>query len=91
MEAKDKYQDRCYDLKHEVIGKIQKLLGDKTISLEKYNYHVIVVERHCGEVFTTSLECVSYDGFTDEDGFCQWSQMITDDLCFILDKLNELL
>lgn len=91
METKETYYDRCYNLKYEVIKKIQELLDNKTVDLEEHNIYVTVIERHCGEVLSTSIDNISDDGFIAGGEEYRLSEMITDDLCVVLDKLNELL
>lgn len=83
------YFNRCYDFKHEMISKICALLKDKQVDMSKYNIDVVYIERHCGEVDQGTLEFISDEGFTINGELGRWSEVIVEDLCRILDLLEN--
>lgn len=84
------YWRRCYDMKKEVVRKIQEVLGDNVIDVEDQEMVVVAVERHCGEPMEGKVTKVSEDGFWLDidpiDNFC-WAEMMLEDLCCLLDFL----
>lgn len=66
------------------------IASKKEIDVAKYNYFVVVTERHCGETFTDKLVALSSKGFMTEEYDTQWfsyDEMALADVCNILDSL----
>ena len=88
-EKKKSYYDRCYEMKKEVVGKIQEILAEREEVEIDGGYDVVVTDHHCGEAWQASMTKMNTFGI--EAGGEEFSLMDVElsDLCAILDHLVE--
>ena len=90
MEKEMKAWKMIAGVKHGLIDRIVRELGERTIDVSKENVKVFAIEHHCNEGLEGTLDTMSADGFTiGGDGEeLPWKDMIVEDLAMVLDYLR---
>lgn len=78
-----------YEMKMDLVSKIEELVGERTIDVSDDNINVSAVERHGGEALHGGLMELNEDGFIlDFDATeLPWSDMVVEDLAMVHDYL----
>ena len=79
-------------VKNSLVESVVEEIGERTLDVSQDNVKVFAIEHHCNEGLWGTLNTMSADGFTMDDGFygiqLVWKDMIVEDLAMVLDYLR---
>ena len=79
-------------VKNSLVESVVEEIGERTLDVSQDNVKVFAIEHHFNEGLWGTLNTMSADGFTMDDGFygiqLVWKDMIVEDLAMVLDYLR---